>query len=68
MGLIGWRRYLVNIFFILAFIMLIGPGTLFGNRIYPLVFGAPFFYFWTGLWLITIIIGIIWLAARVWRA
>lgn len=43
-------RQLTIGFFVLYMIFLTFPGMVPFNRIYPLVFGLPFSFFWVALW------------------
>jgi len=51
----------------ISYFCLIGPGLLLGNSIYPLVFGWPFFYFWTVLWTVTPAALLLYMSVKVWN-
>jgi len=51
----------------ISYFCLIGPGLVLGNKIYPLVFGWPFFYFWTVIWTVIPSLTVIYLSQKVWK-
>jgi len=46
------------IFFIICMLAMIWPGIHFANKIYPMILGLPFLFFWEVMWIIIVTIGL----------
>lgn len=60
-------EWVVNIWIAIGFFMLIGPGLLLGNKVYPFVWGVPFFYFWNIIWYFSMIISLFVALNTIWK-
>ena len=46
-------------YFFVCFAANVWPVALLANRIYPMIFGIPFFFFWTITWSCLIFLGVL---------
>lgn len=54
----GARRVFFTVYFFICFAANVWPVAALANRIHPMVFGIPFFFFWTIAWCCLIFLGV----------
>ena len=55
----GARSVFFTLYFFVCFAANVWPLAVFANRIYPMVFGIPFFFFWNIFWCFLIFLGVL---------
>ena len=56
---IGARSVFFTLYFFICFVANVWPVAVLANRIYPMIFGIPFFLFWTIVWSCLIFLGVL---------
>jgi len=55
----GARAVFFTLYFLACFAANVWPVATLANRIYPMVFGIPFFFFWTIVWSFLVFLGVL---------
>lgn len=55
----GARSVFFTLYFFICFAANVWPVALLANRIYPMVFGIPFFFFWAIIWSCLVFLGVL---------